>query len=106
LTLFKDTLSSLISLVKRSLHKYAFLALAAYESLLTLQPLWDSLLARRGTDVARKEKDGNELKDGMHSLRAVCLRSFPENLADVKMAAMGKSELGTGVADITISVCL
>jgi exocyst complex component 7 len=98
-------MSSLIALIKRSLHKHTFLALASYESLLALKPLWDGLLARRGSEAVRKDKEGNELKDGMHSLRAVCLRSFPELLADVKLAAMGKSgELSTGVADITISV--
>jgi exocyst complex protein 7 len=107
LTLFGETMSSLIALVKRSLHKYTFLALASYESLLTLQPLWDNLLARRGTEVARRDKEGNELKDGLLSLRAVCLRSFPECLVDVKLAATSKGgEFGTGLADITSSVCL
>jgi exocyst complex component 7 len=47
----------------------------------------------------------NELKDGLHSLRAVCLRSFPEFLVGLKVPALGKSgELSTSVADFTISV--
>jgi len=103
LTLFSDTIASLISLIKRSLPKYTFLALASYESLVALQPRWDAMLARRGT--AGKEKEGNELKDGLQALRAVCLRSFPEFLADIKIAATGKGgELATGVAEFAISV--
>ncbi len=59
-------------------------------------------MARRGTD-ARKEI--NEFRDGLQSLRNVCLRSFPEFLADVKMASMGKGgELGTTLADFVVSV--
>lgn len=52
---------------------------------------------------ARKE---NELKDGLHSVRASCLRCFPEFLADIRAAALGKGgELSTGLADFTLSVC-
>ncbi len=59
-------------------------------------------MARRGTD-ARKET--NEFRDGLQSLRNVCLRSFPEFLADVKMASMSKGgELGTTLADFVVSV--
>lgn len=103
LTLFSNTISSLISLIKRSLHKYTFLALSSYESLSSLQPRWGELLQRRGMD-ARREK--NELKDGLQALRGVCLRSFPEFLADIKLAAMGKGgDISTGLADFTLKVC-
>ena len=47
----------------------------------------------------------NELKDALSSLRSVCLRSFPELIANIKAGAMGKgSELSTNVADFVISV--
>ncbi|KAF8886743.1 exocyst complex component exo70 subunit [Infundibulicybe gibba] len=101
LSLFSSTLTSLITLIKKSLHKYTFLALSAYDSLLSIQPQWDSVLSRRGYG------DSKEMKDGMHSLRAVCLRSFPEFLADLKMASMGKGgELSTSLAEFTISTTL
>jgi exocyst complex protein 7 len=104
LTLFSNTLSSLISLIKRSLHKYTFLALSSFESLSSLQPRWDELLQRCGTDARRET---NELKDGLQSLRSVCLRSFPEFLADVKVAAISKGgDTSTGLADFTLTVCL
>ncbi|THH20305.1 hypothetical protein EW146_g1018 [Bondarzewia mesenterica] len=96
--LFNTTLSSLSTLIKRSLHKYTFLALSAYSSLSTQQSQWDDIIMRR---AERKE---NELKESLHSLRGVCLRSFPEFLADLKVAALGKGgELGTGLADFTVS---
>lgn len=58
-------------------------------------------MARR---AGRKE---NELKDGTHSVRAACLRSFPEFIADIRMGALGKGgELSTGLADFTLSVRL
>jgi hypothetical protein len=63
------------------------------------QDRWDGLITRR---AERKE---NELKEGLHALRGVCLRSFPEFLADLKLAGMGKGgEIGTGCADFTITV--
>lgn len=47
----------------------------------------------------------NELKDALSSLRSVCLRSFPELIANIKAGAMGKGgELSTNVVDFTISV--
>ena len=47
----------------------------------------------------------NELKDALSSLRSVCLRSFPELIANIKAGAMGKGgELSTNVADFVISV--
>ena len=104
LTLFSNTLSSLISLIKRSLHKYTFLALSSFESLSSLQSRWDELLQRRGGNARR---EANELRDGLNALRAVCLRSFPEFLADVKLAAISKGgDMGTGLADFTLTVRL
>lgn len=101
LVLFSTTLTSLIALVKRSLHKYTFLALSSYESLLSMQTRWDDVLSLRGST-----KETNEFKEGTQPLRAVCLRSFPEFLADLKMASMGKNgvELSPGLADFTVSV--
>ncbi|KAJ7918299.1 Cullin repeat-like-containing domain protein [Mycena leptocephala] len=102
LSLFSTTLTSLIAFIKSSLHKYAFLALASYEALLDLQPRWDTLLARRGSENAK----ANELKDGLSTLRGVCLRSFPEFLADIKMASLAKGGPGgdtsTSVADFVV----
>lgn len=52
--------------------------------------------------AGRKE---NELNNGLHSIRAACLRSFPEFLADLRASALGKGgELSTGLADFTLSV--
>ena len=106
LTLFSDTLSSLTSLIKRSLHKYTFLALSSYESLSALQPRWDQILKKRAAEVRR---ESNELKEGLNSLKGVCLRSFPEFLADIKMAGLPKGgpstlDIGTGIADFTLTV--
>jgi len=98
-TLFNTTLSSLSTLIKRSLHKYTFHALAAYSALSACQDRWDGLITRLAD---RKE---NELKEGAHALRGVCLRSFPEFIADLKLAGMGRGgEIGTGCADFTITV--
>lgn len=97
--LFSSTLSSLGSLIKRSLHKYTFLALSAYAHLSESQARWDDVMCRRS---GRKE---NELKDGLHSIRASCLRCFPEFLADIKAASLSnRGELSTGLADFTLSV--
>ncbi|KAH7889211.1 Cullin repeat-like-containing domain protein [Phlebopus sp. FC_14] len=102
LTLFTETLSSLTSLIKRSLHRYTFHALSAYSSLAASQSRWETLLSRRGEG----RRETNELRDGLNSIRAVCLRSFPEFLADLKLAATGTGkggELGVGLADFTVS---
>ncbi|KAI0784074.1 Cullin repeat-like-containing domain protein [Abortiporus biennis] len=97
-TLFANTISSLGSLIKRSLHKYTFLALAAYANLSASQAAWDDIMVRR---AGRKQ---NELKEGLHAIRASCLRSFPEFIADIKTAALGKgAEVGTGLIDFAIS---
>ncbi|KAL0957917.1 hypothetical protein HGRIS_000098 [Hohenbuehelia grisea] len=100
LALFKANLAHLSTLIKGSLQKYSFLALSAYESLLSLQPRWDTLLSRREAD---SRKGSNELKDGLQVIRSVCLRSFPEFLADLKMASVGRdADSNTKVADFTL----
>ncbi|KIJ59184.1 hypothetical protein HYDPIDRAFT_118771 [Hydnomerulius pinastri MD-312] len=102
LALFTDTLSSLTSLIKRSLHKYTFHALATYSALSSSQSRWETLLARRGEG----RRETNELRDGLNAVRGVCLRSFPEFLADLKLAATGAGkggELSVGLADFTVS---
>ena len=102
LKLFHFILTQLITLVKKSLHKYNFLSLSAFEGLLSMQRHWDDLLSRRGSDHV---SDKNEPRDGLQSLRALCLRSFPEFLADVKMGAMARgSDTSTKLMDFTISV--
>ncbi|KAG6831389.1 hypothetical protein H0H92_010991 [Tricholoma furcatifolium] len=102
LKLFSTTLTSLVSMIKKSLAKYTFLALSAYETLLPMQPEWDELLSRRSSETRR---DTNEIKDGMHALRSVCLRSFPEFLADLKLGALSKSgePVTTGLVNFTVS---
>ena len=49
---------------------------------------------------------GSELRDALHALRAVCLRSFPEMLADIKAAAMvpPTQDIGTGILDVLVTV--
>lgn len=52
-------------------------------------------------------RDANELKDGLNTIKGVCLRSFPEFLADLKLAATnpGKGgELGVGLTDFVTLV--
>ncbi|KAG2063429.1 hypothetical protein BDR04DRAFT_1188894 [Suillus decipiens] len=93
----KYTLTELTSLIKRPLHKYTFHALSAFSALTMSQSRWESVLAKRG-------REGNELRDGLNAIRGVCLRSFPEFLADLKLAAAGKGgDLSVSLADITIS---
>ncbi|PIL26854.1 hypothetical protein GSI_11034 [Ganoderma sinense ZZ0214-1] len=96
--LFTATLGMLGSLIKRNLNKNTFLALSTYSSLTLQQARWTDVMSRR---AERKE---NELKEGLHSIRASCLRSFPELLADIRMAGLGKGgEVGSGLAEFTIS---
>lgn len=105
LTLFTDTLSSLTAIIKRSLHKYTFHALATYSALSTSQTRWEVLMTRR----SEGRRDANELRDGLNSVRSVCLRTFPEFLADLKLAATGPGkggELGVSLTDFTVSVSL
>jgi len=59
-------------------------------------------MSRRGEG----RRDTNELRDGLNSIRSVCLRTFPEFLADLKLAATGPGkggELGVSLADFTVS---
>jgi len=68
---------------------------------MSAQQWWDDVITKRG---GRRE---NELKEGLHSLRGVCLRSFPEFIADIKLVSVRPSEAqiaGTGVAELTINV--
>ena len=97
--LFTNTLNSLNTLIKRNLGRHSFLALSVYDSLSRQQSRWDDVMRER---AGRKE---NELKDMLHSLRAVCLRSFPEFLADLKSVASRPGDVGTSIADFVISVC-
>lgn len=93
--------------MKRALHQHTFLALSAYSRLsdVSVAGRWDDVIVRR-SGSGSATLNVNTLKEGLHSLRAVCLRSFPEFLADIKMAAVaaGGGEIGTGVADITQTV--
>lgn len=98
--LFGSTLSQLTSLLKRSLHTHTFFALSSYDQLSALQPRWEEVINAR---ASRRE---HELRDGVHAIRAACVRSFPEFLADIKAAGLGpkNGEMTTDVADFTISV--
>jgi exocyst complex protein 7 len=101
LKLFNSILTQLLTLIKKALHKYNFVALSAYDGLLLLQPHWTDLLSRRGSDHA---EDKNEVKDGLLALRALCLRSFPEFLADLKMGATTRgSDTSAKLVDFTVS---
>ncbi|THH10611.1 hypothetical protein EW145_g1201 [Phellinidium pouzarii] len=104
LTLLQTSLTQLTNRVKRTLHRNAFLALSAHGHLAGADVMrrWDDLVQRR----AGLNTNVSALKDGMHSLRAVCLRSFPEFLADIRLAAMQSAggELGTDIAEITVTV--
>ena len=70
-----------------------------------IQRRWEEAVKRSGS------KDNGPInpsavREGLHALRAVCLRSFPEFLADIKLGAVPRSpgEIGTGIADITETV--
>jgi exocyst complex protein 7 len=102
---FTSVITSIQNLTKRSLRTYLHLAFSTYAELTALQGRWDDIL-RQPAD--RKQ---NDLADSLHSLRAVCLRIFPEVIADIKIATSAATsmaakpvEVGTGVATITRSV--
>ncbi|PCH44653.1 hypothetical protein WOLCODRAFT_139125 [Wolfiporia cocos MD-104 SS10] len=98
ISMFSSALASLSSLIKRSLHRHTLLALSSLSSLAVHQARWEDIMCRRAN---RKE---NELREGVLTIRASCQRSFPEFLADIKMAASSsRGELSTGVIDITLS---
>lgn len=47
----------------------------------------------------------NEPKDGLQALRGLCLRSFPEFLADIKMGTMARGlDTNVKLMDFTTSV--
>ncbi|KZT66616.1 hypothetical protein DAEQUDRAFT_752050 [Daedalea quercina L-15889] len=97
-TLFSSTLSSLNSLIKRDLSKYTPMALSLFSCLSAAQERWEEAMVHR---AGRRE---NELKDGLQGMKATCQRSFPEFLADIKLAAgSSRGELSTGVIDTTMS---
>jgi exocyst complex protein 7 len=52
---FSQTLGQLITLAKKSLQRHGFLALSAYEGLLSLQPHWDELLSL-GVPIMRRKR--------------------------------------------------
>ncbi|EEB91487.1 hypothetical protein MPER_10143 [Moniliophthora perniciosa FA553] len=88
LLLLSSIVSSLVAVVKRSLHKYGFMALAAYDSLGNLQPVWDEVSSWRGPE-SRKGTD--EFKEAVQAIRSLCLRMFPECLADIKLGATSRT---------------
>ena len=60
-------------------------------------------MVRRGDG----RKDVNELRDGLNAIKGVCLRSFPEFLADLKLAPTtpGRGgEMGVSLTDFVVSV--
>ncbi|EIW74439.1 hypothetical protein CONPUDRAFT_67345 [Coniophora puteana RWD-64-598 SS2] len=114
--LFTETINSLNNIVRRNLHKHAFLALGLYTSLQdsSLYSRWERIATRRedsstsgSTSTANMGADArggggtlpSEHKDAMNSVRAVCLRSFPELLADIKMAGAPTAPTAKSGAD-------
>ena len=88
LELINFILAALITLVKKALNRYTFLALSAFKGLLSLQnPNWDDLLSRRGPDTATDKK---QLKDAIQFICALCFRIFPELLAGIKLGATSR----------------
>jgi exocyst complex component 7 len=104
MVLFSANLTSFLSLVKRSLQSYTFLALSAYEYLISLSSRFEAVLAYRDSSSNK-----NEFREGLTQLRSVVLRSFPTVLAEIKYAAMGGPGKGmetqsTGLSDFVVSV--
>ncbi|CAE6434452.1 unnamed protein product [Rhizoctonia solani] len=102
-SVFSSSLSTLSSLVKKNLQNNIFMALAIYSSLSNSQERYTDIMLRR---TGRKD---NDLSTGIHSLKGVCIRSFPELLLEIKTPAMspptatpGRGEIGTGIADVTV----
>ncbi|KAG8956329.1 hypothetical protein FRC04_004409 [Tulasnella sp. 424] len=89
-------LSTVQSSIKKSLLAHVWLGIGLFGALGSLQPAWDDVMR------SRAGRDENELADWNHTLRGVCLRSFPEFLLEIKQAGASiRRELGTGVADIS-----
>ena len=125
-TLFTSLHSQILNTIKRALHKHTFLALSTYSALSSpvISARWDDIMQRRagrggGTGGGIESGNQNALRESLHALRGVCLRSFPEFLADVKLAATSTTvtaglvpaavgSVQTGVVDITetVSGCL
>ena len=124
-SLFTSLHSQLLHTIKQNLHKHTFLALSTYSALSSPQisSRWDDIMQRRagrsagGTGGGIESRNQNALRECLHALRGVCLRSFPEFLVDVKLAAnsttvtagLTPSAIGavqTGVVDITDTVCI
>lgn len=93
-------MGTITTLLKRSLRNHTFLALAAFDQLSALMPRWDAAISSR---ASRREQ---ELRDAVFAWRAACVRSYPEFLADLKMAGLGPKtgEIGTNIADFATSV--
>lgn len=105
INVFTSVITSIQNLTKRSVRKHLHLAFSTYAELTALQGRWDDVIRQPAN---RKQ---NELADSLHSLRALCLRIFPEVIADIKIAssaavstAARPFEIGTGIAPITRSV--
>ncbi|KDN37796.1 hypothetical protein RSAG8_09951, partial [Rhizoctonia solani AG-8 WAC10335] len=81
-SVFSSSLSTLNSLVKKNLQSNIFMALAIYSSLSNSQERYTDIMLRR---TGRKD---NDLSTGIHSLKGVCIRSFPELLLEIKTPAM------------------
>ena len=122
-TTFTSLHSQLLNTIKRSLYNYTFSALTIYTVLSdpNVTGRWDDLMHKRagrggGTGGGIESGNQNALRESLHALRGVCLRSFPEFLADVKIAAMSSlataglapgavGAVQTGVIEITEKVC-
>lgn len=104
LRLFRGVLGQLSALIKKSLQKFNFLALSAYDALLKQQSAWEELLSLRSPEY---QDDKSDLREGLQSLRQICLRSFPEFLVDLKLGANDRgSDTSVRLADLTTDVCL
>ena len=105
LTMLSTSLTQLTNRVKRALQANTFLALSAHSYLASvgMTQRWDEAIRRRANGSTANV---NALKEGLHSLRAVCLRSFPEFLVDIKQASIPRGEITADIADITYTVRL
>ena len=72
----------------------------------SVQQRWEEIIVRKSGKGAKGDLNVNALREGLNGMRAVCLRSFPEFLADVKMAAIpqGGGEPGVGVMEMCETV--
>ncbi|EKM76443.1 hypothetical protein AGABI1DRAFT_63122 [Agaricus bisporus var. burnettii JB137-S8] len=99
LRLFRGVLGQLSALIKKSLQKFNFLALSAYDALLKQQSAWEEILSLRSPEY---QDDKSDLREGLQSLRQICLRSFPEFLVDLKLGANDRgSDTSVRLAELT-----